>query len=1040
MGQYVIGAIEVVVGIYTENYSLVAMGAATIIGAALTPKPPTLQGPRLNDLKVQVSTYGTFIPINYGATRHAGNVIWSTPKIETKHTSGGGKGGSSKPKEETYTYSQSFAIALCEGPIIGVRRIWANGKIIYNLGAYANTGTVSASNRIATGFRVHTGSATQLPDALIQANVGIANCPAYRDTAYIVFENLELANFYNQTPNLEFEIISAGATANLRRISLVTQDPTLIGFGGNLNSYTPPGVNLGSPVILSADGVLRVSVVGIDSTSKVPVYIFDLDGNYIGTDSRRENENFPPMYITAINAYGHPIGLMDGMPVVLVHSTDVIGAFSSQIVINGVYELTRNLPRGESIISLTLSADGKRLLVITSDNVSLTKWYMLNSNADILSAGTSTTLDNSTFGYGVAGGGTPSIWSASMMENDYSTVWGCYTQSAGPVVYYKINGSNLTLGETFNGAFVGKGGSYPSIYANNGMAWVVSGDIVESFTRTASVSLTTTSVSSVVSDICIRAGLQPSDIDVTQLSDICDGYTVTNLSTARAAIEPLMQAYYFNALESDGKIKFVKRGQSPVALIPENDLAAHPYGAQMPDQMQTVRKQEMDLPMEVTIQYQDKDADYLVGDQYSRRLTTSSKNVASIQMAMSLSASKAKQITDVLRYDAWASRTSRSFQTSDKYSWLEPTDVVQAVKGGVTYTVRIINKDQSGGICKFVAVDEDITVYTQNAVGASLPLPSQIIDTIGQTYLYLLDIPLLRDQDDGVGFYAAACGYISSWHGAQIFKSSDSGASWSPFGSAILNASTMGTVTTVLGNFLSGNIFDELNSVTVRVFNGTLSSINEIAVLNGGNVGLIGGEIIQFKNATLTGTSTYKLTGLLRGRQGTEWAMSTHAIGDRFVLLNASSTYIEGALSSEYNLARKYRGVTFGGFLSDASDINFTDTAVAQKPYAPVQLGGGRDASGNITGNWIRRTRTTGSWNNLTDVPLGEASESYDVEIWNAGYTTLKRTFAALITPTVPYTSAQQVTDFGSNQSPVYIRVYQNSATVGRGYKLEGTV
>jgi hypothetical protein len=74
------------------------------------------------------------------------------------------------------------------------------------------------------------------------------------------------------------------------------------------------------------------------------------------------------------------------------------------------------------------------------------------------------------------------------------------------------------------------------------------------------------------------------------------------------------------------------------------------------------------------------------------------------------------------------------------------------------------------------------------------------------------------------------------------------------------------------------------------------------------------------------------------------------------------------------------------------------------------------------------------------DVPLGEASESYDVEIWDSAYTTLKRTFAALSAATASYTAAQQTTDFGSAQSTVYVRVYQLSAIVGRGYKLQGAI
>ena len=79
-------------------------------------------------------------------------------------------------------------------------------------------------------------------------------------------------------------------------------------------------------------------------------------------------------------------------------------------------------------------------------------------------------------------------------------------------------------------------------------------------------------------------------------------------------------------------------------------------------------------------------------------------------------------------------------------------------------------------------------------------------------------------------------------------------------------------------------------------------------------------------------------------------------------------------------------------------------------------------------------------WRSSVDVPIGEASESYEVEIYDgSGYATVKRTLTAS-TPAAAYTSAQQVTDFGANQATLYVRVYQISATVGRGYPLTTSI
>ena len=77
------------------------------------PKPR--QGPRLGDLAVQTSTYGSRIPKLFGTMRVAGTVIWATDLIEERSNSGGGKG---QPKTVNYSYSANFAVALSARPIV----------------------------------------------------------------------------------------------------------------------------------------------------------------------------------------------------------------------------------------------------------------------------------------------------------------------------------------------------------------------------------------------------------------------------------------------------------------------------------------------------------------------------------------------------------------------------------------------------------------------------------------------------------------------------------------------------------------------------------------------------------------------------------------------------------------------------------------------------------------------------------------------------------------------------------------------------------
>ncbi len=84
---------------------------------------------------------------------------------------------------------------------------------------------------------------------------------------------------------------------------------------------------------------------------------------------------------------------------------------------------------------------------------------------------------------------------------------------------------------------------------------------------------TTVTLASVVSALAIRTGLVAGDLDVTALTDTVDGYVIPRPMTARTALEQLRQAYFFDGVESDGKIKFVKRGSAYQATIPAEGLA-----------------------------------------------------------------------------------------------------------------------------------------------------------------------------------------------------------------------------------------------------------------------------------------------------------------------------------------------------------------------------------------------------------------------------------------------------------------------------------
>ncbi len=165
-----------------------------------------IEGPRLSDLEVQASSEGAVIPRVYGRARLTGQIIWATDFEEVSETdTPGGKGGPQVTTTE-YSYFANFAVGLCEGEIARIGRIWADGKLL---------------DQAAYTFRVYRGTEDQDADSLIAAKE--LDAPAYRGTAYVVFERLPLETFGNRIPQLAFEVFRTveGIEEHVRAVNVI---------------------------------------------------------------------------------------------------------------------------------------------------------------------------------------------------------------------------------------------------------------------------------------------------------------------------------------------------------------------------------------------------------------------------------------------------------------------------------------------------------------------------------------------------------------------------------------------------------------------------------------------------------------------------------------------------------------------------------------------------------------------------------------------------------------------------------------------------
>ncbi|HEY0132070.1 MAG TPA: phage tail protein [Allosphingosinicella sp.] len=227
-----------------------AMIGQQIDGRLFAPKPR--QGPRLGELAVQTSSYGSQIPKLFGTMRVAGTVIWATDLKEERSKSGGGKG---QPKTVNYSYSANFAVALSGRPILAVRRIWADGKLLRG---------AAGDFKTPTGYRLHPGGEDQPVDPLIAAVEGSGQAPAYRGIAYAVFEDFQLGDYGNRIPSLTFEVeadpgamsISAVAAALGEGLATAGESAALAGYAAGGDSVRAAIATLAElePLSLVDDG------------------------------------------------------------------------------------------------------------------------------------------------------------------------------------------------------------------------------------------------------------------------------------------------------------------------------------------------------------------------------------------------------------------------------------------------------------------------------------------------------------------------------------------------------------------------------------------------------------------------------------------------------------------------------------------------------------------------------------------------------------------------------------------------------------------
>ena len=544
------------------------------------------------------------------------------------------------------------------------------------------------------------------------------------------------------------------------------------------------------------------------------------------------------------------------------------------------------------------------------------------------------------------------------------------------------------------------------------------------------------SLAALVRHLCLRAGMPVDQIDVSGLWGAVEGYVISALEAPRASISALARHFGFDAVESEGRIRFLMRGRiAGLTITPDSMVAS---SSAQSDVIELTRAQETELPQALKWQVARADEDYDAAQVEARRITVDTTRIASETFPIAVPPEEAERRCRRALMEAWVGRESAVFRLPPSLLALDPCDVILLDHDGHLTEMRLVSIADSD-LRSIDTVRQDRAVYDLPP-GEPRPAFLSTPTVFGTPDVVLLDLPQLREDQPAHRPFVAA--HAKPWPGEiAVYRSAETD------GFALLT--TFGgraRIGVLAADVFSGPVsrFDHSNALVVDLYSGTLESVTDITLLGGANAlavetGAGQWEIVQAGTAELIAPGRYRLTRLLRGQRGTDWAMiSMVPTGARVVVLDATLASLPIS-EADLGLPWNWRIGPAARPVSDETYVaaSFTPEGAGLRPFsvAHVEQPWRRPRTpGDLTIRWARRSRalSADSWSGL-EVPLAEELEAYEIEILDG--TTVKRVLSARTTSAV-YTATQQTTDWGAPLGPgdtLDIRIYQLSALVGRG-------
>lgn len=531
--------------------------------------------------------------------------------------------------------------------------------------------------------------------------------------------------------------------------------------------------------------------------------------------------------------------------------------------------------------------------------------------------------------------------------------------------------------------------------------------------------------------ICGWVGFTENDIDVTGLvgsNTVVRGYPIDNLMSPREALNPLFSAYLFDGFETEGKLKFLLRANTPFSPLDIENFVAKKDQA---GGYKLTRAQETELPTKSVVSFYDEAKDYQVGTVGASRQTTTSDVVTELRFPIVLPDNIMRILSEIVIQESWAAREKIEFSLPPSEVAFDPGDGALITIAGRELAFRL-TQIQKGEDIEIQGESIDTSIYDALISGAGANA-SRTVDVVGKSILRFMDLPLVTGQEPRPWAPRLAAYQGPFPPAVNVYENTGSdliltNQLFTPTQMGILVTDLPAGPHTIIDE---GNIIQiDMNDPDYQVLSDT-----ETNVRNGANAIAIqtsngDWEVLKFVNASLQSGRRYNLSRLFRGQLGT-WPIMEDPIpaGQPVVFLDPTSI-----VPLQIPEARKFDEIDYrygpnvyptgSGFYQDTTH---TGQAVGQLPYpvADVQFFPG---DGEVTITWKRQTRFGGEGFEEATVPLNEDSELYEIDLLDGSDVLLST--VQVTSPTYTFTGAPSV---------FKARIYQMSASVGRGRPVTAT-